>query len=58
MLFNSYTFLLAYLPRRDRTLAWRRTKVALRAIATSIGIELVAAVLIALTWVVGVALTS
>jgi uncharacterized protein YqgC (DUF456 family) len=51
-------FLLAYLPRRDRTLAWRRTKVALRAIATSIGIELVAAVLIALTWVVGVALTS
>lgn len=50
-------FLLAYLPRRDAALAWRRTKAALKAIATSIGIELIAAILIALTWVIGVLLT-
>lgn len=51
-------FLLAYLPQRDRTLAWRRTKSALRAIVASIGIELIAAVLIALTWGIGVVLTT
>ncbi len=50
-------FLLAYLPRREGALAWRRTKAALRAILTSIGIELIAAVLMALTWVIGVIAT-
>lgn len=47
----------AYLPRRDAAAAWQRTKVALRAILTSIGIELIAAILIAFTWVIGVVLT-
>ena len=50
-------FLLAYLPRRDSAAAWRRTRTALRAILTSIGIELIAAVLIVLTWVIGVIVT-
>jgi uncharacterized protein YqgC (DUF456 family) len=47
----------AWLPRRDSTAAWSRTKVALTAILTSIGIELIAAILIALTWVVGLVLS-
>lgn len=51
-------YLLAWLPRRDTEAAWRRTKSALRAVATSIGIELVAAVCIAVTWVAGVVLTT
>ena len=38
----------------DRSHAWARTKVALRAVATSIGIELIAAFAIAATYVVGV----
>ena len=42
---------------RDRAQAWARTKHALRAILMSMGIELTAGVLIAVTWVVGVALT-
>ena len=50
-------FVLAYLPQRDGAVAWRRTKAALKAIMTSIGIELIAAVLIAVTWVVGVVIT-
>ena len=50
-------FVLAYLPQRDGAVARRRTKAALKAIMTSIGIELIAAVLIAVTWVVGVVIT-
>ena len=49
-------FVLAYLPQRDGAgpgAAPRRRK----AIMTSIGIELIAAVLIAVTWVVGVVIT-
>ncbi len=40
----------------DRAHAWARTKSALRAVATSIGIELVAAFAIAATYAVGVLL--
>ena len=50
-------FLQAYLPRRDTAAAWRRTKAALRAILTSIGIELIAAILIVITWVIGLIFT-
>ncbi len=42
---------------RDAAMAWRRTRAALRAVLTSMGIELLAGVLIAATWVVGVLLT-
>ncbi|MEO6021472.1 MAG: DUF456 domain-containing protein [Knoellia sp.] len=43
---------------RDRAQAWTRTKHALRAVVTSMGIELCAGVLIAITWVVGVLATT
>ena len=39
---------------RDRTLAWVSTRAALRAVFLSMGIELLAAVAIAVTWVAGV----
>ena len=39
---------------RDRALAWVSTRAALRAVFLSMGIELVAAVAIAVTWVAGV----
>jgi uncharacterized protein YqgC (DUF456 family) len=42
---------------RSSAQAWTRTKTALRAVLTSMGIELVAGLLIALTWVVGILLT-
>ena len=42
---------------RDRTQAWTRTKNAVVAVMTSMGIELCAGVLIAVTWVVGVLAT-
>ncbi|KRE40215.1 DUF456 domain-containing protein [Knoellia sp. Soil729] len=42
---------------RDRTQAWARTKHAVRAVLTSMGIELCAGLLIAVTWVVGVLAT-
>jgi uncharacterized protein YqgC (DUF456 family) len=42
---------------RDRGTAWTSTKAALRAVFTSIGIELLAAVAITTTWVVGVLLS-
>ena len=42
---------------RDRASAWTATKAALRAVFTSIGIELLAAVAITTTWVVGVLLS-
>lgn len=39
---------------RDSATAWRSTKTALRAVFTSMGIELLAALAIATTWVLGV----
>jgi uncharacterized protein YqgC (DUF456 family) len=42
---------------RDRAQAWTRTKHAVRAVLTSMGIELCAGVLIAFTWVIGVLAT-
>ena len=42
---------------RDRATAWTSTKAALRAVFTSIGIELLAALAITTTWVVGVLLS-
>lgn len=42
---------------RDGTVAWRRTRDAVRAVVTSWGIELVTGFIIAATWLVGVALT-
>lgn len=42
---------------RDRATAWASTKAALRAVFLSMGIELLAALAIAVTWVVGVLLS-
>jgi uncharacterized protein YqgC (DUF456 family) len=42
---------------RDAAAAWASTKTALRAVFLSIGIELIAGLAIATTWVVGVLLT-
>ena len=42
---------------RDRGTAWASTKAALKAVFTSIGIELLAALAITVTWVVGVLLS-
>jgi uncharacterized protein YqgC (DUF456 family) len=42
---------------RDRASAWSSTRSALRAVFTSIGIELLAALAITVTWVVGVLLS-
>jgi uncharacterized protein YqgC (DUF456 family) len=42
---------------RTKAAAWASTKSALRAVATSMGIELLAALAIAVTWVVGVLLS-
>ncbi|QGN59406.1 DUF456 family protein [Nostocoides sp. HKS02] len=42
---------------RDRGTAWSSTKSALRAVFTSMGIELLAGLAIATTWVVGVLLS-
>jgi uncharacterized protein len=42
---------------RDRAQAWARTRHAVRAVLTSMGIELCAGLLIAVTWVVGVLAT-
>ena len=42
---------------RDRAQAWTRTKHPLKAVLTSMGIELCAGVLIAITWVIGVLAT-
>jgi uncharacterized protein YqgC (DUF456 family) len=42
---------------RDRYAAWASTKAALKAVFLSMGIELLAAVAIAVTWVVGVLLS-
>jgi uncharacterized protein YqgC (DUF456 family) len=42
----------------DRTAAWASTKAALKAVFLSMGIELLAAVAIATTWVVGVLLSQ
>jgi hypothetical protein len=46
-----------YARSRDRSSAWRSTKSALKAVFTSMGIELLAALAIATTWVVGVLLS-
>lgn len=42
---------------RDRAQAWARTKNAVVAVLTSMGIELCAGLLIAVTWVIGVLVT-
>lgn len=42
---------------RDASQAWARTKTALAAVATSMGIELLTALLIVVLWVVGLRLT-
>jgi uncharacterized protein YqgC (DUF456 family) len=42
---------------RDRSAAWASTRAALRAVFLSIGIELLAALAIAVTWLVGVLLS-
>jgi hypothetical protein len=47
-------FLVALGHSQDRTAAWASTRAALRAVFLSIGIELLAALAIAVTWVVGV----
>jgi uncharacterized protein YqgC (DUF456 family) len=43
---------------RDRTMAWASTRAALRAVFLSIGIELLAGLAIATTWVLGVLVTT
>jgi uncharacterized protein YqgC (DUF456 family) len=43
---------------RDAATAWASTKTALKAVFLSIGIELIAGLAIATTWVVGVVLTT
>lgn len=50
-------YLVEHSRSRDAAQAWARTKSALRAVLLSTGIELMAGLLIALTWVVGVILT-
>jgi len=50
-------YLVEYGRSRDRSTAWRSTRTALRAVFTSMGIELLAALAIATTWVVGVLLS-
>ncbi|CAG7572934.1 hypothetical protein FB554_1077 [Barrientosiimonas humi] len=42
---------------RSWSAAWRQTKIALRGVIMSIGIELAAAVLVAVTWVIGLLVT-
>ena len=42
---------------RDAAAAWQSTKTALRAVFLSIGIELIAGLAIATTWVAGVMLS-
>ena len=42
---------------RDRSQAWRQTKVALRGVLQSIGIELLAGTAILATWIAGVLIT-
>jgi len=51
-------FLIEQSRSSDRAQAWIRTKQAVRAILLSMGIELCAGVLIAITWVIGVLATS
>lgn len=50
-------FLVEQARSRDRSQAWARTRNAVVAVMTSMGIELCAGVLIAATWVVGVLAT-
>jgi len=50
-------FLVEQSRSRDRAQAWDRTKSAVRAVLTSMGIELCAGLLIAVTWVIGVLAT-
>ena len=50
-------YLVEYARSRDRSTAWRSTGTALKAVFTSMGIELLAALAIATTWVVGVLLS-
>jgi len=50
-------YLVERLRSRDGAQAWTRTRHALRAVLTSMGIELAAGLLVAATWVVGVWLT-
>jgi uncharacterized protein len=50
-------YLVEYARSRDRSTAWRSTRTALKAVFTSMGIELLAALAIATTWVVGVLLS-
>ncbi|MFC7492119.1 MULTISPECIES: DUF456 domain-containing protein [unclassified Knoellia] len=50
-------FLVEQSRSRDRAQAWARTKSAVRAVITSMGIELCAGLLIAVTWVIGVLAT-
>ncbi len=50
-------FLVERVRSRDSGQAWTRTKHALRAVLTSMGIELAAGLLVATTWVVGVWVT-
>ncbi len=50
-------YLVEHARSRDGRLAWQRTKAALRAVLTSMGIELLAGLFIAATWVLGVLLT-
>lgn len=49
-------FVVEYARARNSSAAWRSTKVALRAVAHSMGIELLAGLAIATTWVLGVLL--
>lgn len=50
-------FLVERVRSRDGAQAWTRTRHALRAVLTSMGIELTAGLLVAATWVVGVWVT-
>ncbi|MEO7069843.1 MAG: DUF456 domain-containing protein [Nostocoides sp.] len=50
-------YLLERLRSRDGAVAWDRTKHALRAVLTSMGIELATGLLIAVTWLVGAVVT-
>lgn len=51
-------FLVEQSRSRDRAQAWARTKHAVKAILMSMGIELCAGVLLAITWVIGVLVTT
>ncbi len=51
-------YLAEVVARRDRRRAWASTKHAIKGVALSVGVELVAALLATAAWVVGVVLTQ